>query len=130
MVQGRCFGSLIDTAESVNPRAVELAACGVFTISDRRAEATETFGALVPTFAEPATLGPLIRRWLADDEGRRATASQLPACVARSTFRHRAELVAAVLDEVRARLGGGPTDAVGPLAAAALGYRQVCDAIA
>jgi hypothetical protein len=97
--------ALIERAESVNPRAVELAACGVFTISDRRAEATENFGALVPTFDAPADLGPLLRRWLADDEGRRQVAEGLPAVVARSTFRHRADRVIEVLAAVQSRMG-------------------------
>jgi hypothetical protein len=119
-------GARIDTAESVNPRAVELAACGVFTISDRRAEATEQFGDLVPTFDTPADLEPLLRRWLADDRGRRTAAEGLPGVVARSTFRHRAERVLEVLAFAQARMGEH-TETVSPLAAAALGHREVCD---
>lgn len=94
----------IDTAESVNPRAIELAACGVFTISDRRAEATEAFGDLVPTFDSPSDLEGLIRRWLADDAGRKHVAARLPDRVARSTFDHRAAQIAAFLGSVQAEM--------------------------
>lgn len=85
------------TAESMNPRALELAACGVFTLSDRRPEAAEAFGDLVPTFDGPAELEGLVRQWLADDAGRSGIARQLPAKVARATFYRRAEHVAALL---------------------------------
>ena len=44
-------------AESMNPRAYELAACGVFQISDRRAEGVETLSYSVPTFRTPEELG-------------------------------------------------------------------------
>lgn len=54
-------------AESLNPRAYELAACGVFQVSDYRAEVTEVFGPTVPTFDSPATAEHLIRRFLARD---------------------------------------------------------------
>jgi spore maturation protein CgeB len=37
------------TAESLGPRAYELAACGAFQICDRRPEVTEVFGDAVPT---------------------------------------------------------------------------------
>lgn len=40
----------IDNAESLNPRAYELAACGVFQASDWRAEVAETFRTSVATF--------------------------------------------------------------------------------
>jgi glycosyltransferase involved in cell wall biosynthesis len=73
-------------AESLNPRALELAACGVFTLSDFRAEVYEVFGPLVPTFKGADDLGRLVRRWLADDGERRAVAAQLPAAVAGRTF--------------------------------------------
>jgi hypothetical protein len=93
----------IDTAESLNPRAIELAACGVFTISDHRAESQEVFGDLIPTFTDPSELGPLLRRWLDDDAGRAAIAAQLPERVARWTFLQRAEHVAALLWSVQSR---------------------------
>ncbi|HET6498160.1 MAG TPA: glycosyltransferase [Coriobacteriia bacterium] len=84
-------------AESLNPRALELAACGVFTLSDFRAEVYEVFGPLVPTFRDAKDLGDLVRRWLADDGKRRAVAAQLPAAVAGRTFDDMAAAITARL---------------------------------
>ncbi|MGE0460899.1 MAG: glycosyltransferase [Vicinamibacterales bacterium] len=83
----------IDHAESLNPRAYELAACGAFHLSDPRAEVTETFGDLVPTFTTAGEAEALIRQWLADDAGRAAVAAHLPACVAEDSWVHRARQV-------------------------------------
>lgn len=80
-------------AESLNPRAYELAACGAFHLSDHRQEVTEKFGSLVPTFTTPAEAEALIRRWLADEAGRTRVAAQLPACVAEDSWVHRARQV-------------------------------------
>lgn len=80
-------------AESLNPRAYELAACGCFHISDVRQEVTEKFGDLVPTFKTPAQAEQLIRQWLANDAGRAHVAAQLPACVAEDSWVHRARQV-------------------------------------
>jgi hypothetical protein len=87
-------------AESLNPRAVELAACGVFTLSDYRPEVAETFGAAVPTFQTPGELGELIRYYLAHAEERRALAALLPGCVAGHTFAARTEQIMGVLQNV------------------------------
>jgi hypothetical protein len=46
---GDFSGRPIGHAESLNPRAYELAACGVFSLSTQRAEVTEKFCELVPT---------------------------------------------------------------------------------
>jgi spore maturation protein CgeB len=80
-------------AESLNPRAYELAACGAFHLSDRRAEVGEIFGDLVPTFDTPAEAEQLIRRYLADDVGRAAMRTALPACVADASWVDRAATV-------------------------------------
>lgn len=80
-------------AESLNPRAYELAACGAFHLSTAREEVQEVFGSLVPTFETPDEASVLIRRWLADDAGRARVSAQLPACVAESSWRTRATTV-------------------------------------
>jgi spore maturation protein CgeB len=80
-------------AESLNPRAYELAALGCFTISERRVEVEETFGDLVPTFGDPAELRPLVDRWLGDPEGRDRVRGMLPAAVAAHTWDARAAAV-------------------------------------
>jgi hypothetical protein len=77
-------------AESLNPRAYELAACGAFHLSSDRAEVREVFGSRVPTVTTPAGAASLIRQWLADDAGRTRLAAELPACVAESSWGTRA----------------------------------------
>lgn len=83
----------VSHAESMNPRGYELAACGAFHLSERRSEVTEIFGDLVPTFSTSTEAAALIRFWLADAAGRERVAAQLPACVAESSWVHRARTV-------------------------------------
>ena len=92
----------IGHADSLNPRAYELAACGVFHLSHPRAEVGEVFGDLVPTFATPTEAAALIRLWLADPVGRARIAEQLPACVAETSWVTRA---ATVLGDLQTLLG-------------------------
>lgn len=73
-------------AESLNPRAVELAACGLFHVSNWRAELGDVFGELVPTFRSPTDLHALVTCWLRADGERRARAAALPAAVAHLSF--------------------------------------------
>lgn len=80
-------------AESLSPRAYELAACGAFHLSESRAEVREVFGDLVPTFTTPHEAAALIRLWLADASGRARIAAALPACVAESSWTQRAATV-------------------------------------
>jgi spore maturation protein CgeB len=78
-------------AESLNPRAYELAACGVFHVSTDRAEVRERFGDLVPIVnGDGAHVTALLRSWLADPAGRARLAAALPATVADSTWTERA----------------------------------------
>lgn len=93
---------VIEHAESLNPRAYELAACGAFHLSTYRAEVPEIFGDLVPTFETPEDASALIRRWLADPDGRRARAARLPACVAESSWVHRSTRVIGDLQQLLA----------------------------
>lgn len=83
----------ITHAESLNPRAYELAACGSFHLSTPRAEVTEKFGALVPTCATGAEFTEALRYWITHDAERLAVAAQLPACVAEDTWLARGEQV-------------------------------------
>jgi hypothetical protein len=80
-------------AESLSPRAYELAACGVFHLSEYRTEVREVFGDLVPTFQTPTEAAALMRVWLADAEGRARVAALLPACVAEASWISRARTV-------------------------------------
>jgi spore maturation protein CgeB len=82
----------IDHAESLNPRSLELAACGVFHTSEYREEVGEVFGDLVPTYSDSESLEWLIRYYLsAQGEGaRREMAQALPGAVTGHTYAARA----------------------------------------
>lgn len=87
------FGSdapRIALAESMNPRAYELAACGCFHFSDYRAEIAEIFGDAVPMFQDGAELEKLIRYWLEHSKEREAIAARLPQLVNGETWLNRA----------------------------------------
>ncbi len=73
-------------AASLNPRAVELAACGAFHLSDARAEVGETFCGHVPTFHDARDLGDLIRHYLEHSGVAAIHAACLPQCVRDRTF--------------------------------------------
>lgn len=83
----------IDRAESLNPRAYELAACGCFFVQDHRAESDDVFGDLVPSVRTPQEASSVLRSWLADEAGRLSHAARLPASVAESSWVHRAAQV-------------------------------------
>lgn len=99
-VRGHVF-----TAESMNPRAYELAACGAFTLSDERAESREKFGELIPTFRNAAEFERLIRYYLAHDQERASIAARLPAAVAGETFDARAAQIVADIERVKGAEG-------------------------
>lgn len=90
---GKAGPSLTHPAESLSPRAYELAACGSFHISAHRTEIPEVFGDLVPTFTTPKEAESLIWQWLANPDGRARVAAALPACVAESSWVQRAACV-------------------------------------
>ncbi len=77
-------------AESLNPRAYELAACGLFYISEYREESAERFGGLVPTFTTPKEAEAMIRLALSADEERAAVSVALPDVVAEDSWTDRA----------------------------------------
>jgi len=85
-------------AESINPRCYELAACGVFQVSDYRAELAETFGDRVPTFT-PGHLEDVVRAYLLDSPARHYAAKQARENVASHTFAARAAQLLADLDD-------------------------------
>ena len=88
---------------SLNPRAYELAACGVFYLSEARAELPDVFGDLVPTFSTPAQASALVRAWLPADGDRARRAALLPAAVADSSWTARAGRVLGDLEQLISR---------------------------
>lgn len=96
----------IQGAESLNPRALELAAVGTPHISDYRPEVAEVFGDLVPTFRTPAELEGLLRDLLIEPEGAARLArmrAELPSRVAGWTFDARAAQLLGHLADANAR---------------------------
>ena len=87
----------VTTGESVNPRMLELAANGVFTLSNHRAEQGELLPFL-PTFETAPELADLVRYYLAHESERQAIAARLPGAVAARTFDQMATQVVATLD--------------------------------
>lgn len=79
---------LIDPGEaySMGPRAVELAACGLFQIADFRQEIEDVFGDSVPFHSSPEELGRLIRKYLADPAERERLARQQHEAIKGRTF--------------------------------------------
>jgi spore maturation protein CgeB len=77
-------------AESLGPRAFELAACGAFQLADPRPELFRVFGSSVPTFTDAASLQAQIRYFLAHDAERRALAARQCEAVQVHTFDARA----------------------------------------
>lgn len=79
---------IIDPGEaySMGPRAVELAACGLFQIADFRQEIVDVFGDSVPIHSSPDELGRLIRKYLADPVSRDALARQQHEAIKGRTF--------------------------------------------
>ena len=90
----------IQHAESLNPRAVELAACRVFQVSDYRAEVSDVFGSAAPTARTSAELEAIIRRALADEPYRAAMAERAYECVTPASFTSRARQMVATLERV------------------------------
>lgn len=86
-------------AESLNPRAYELAADGVFTLSHPRAEVEEKFGGRVATFRSAADLGSLVRHLLEVPGDLVHVGRSLPPVVADDTYAHRAAQLVAHLCE-------------------------------
>lgn len=88
-------------AESANPRVWEAAACGVFQVSDERAEITDVLGEAVPTYAPgvPWRFITLVRRYLADEPERRRLAALALERVRGETFLVRAETIVDALTD-------------------------------
>jgi hypothetical protein len=87
----------LPAAESLNPRAYELAACGVCSVSTDRAEVRETFGSFMPAPSEA-----ILRELLGDVERREAIRRALPSMVAHASWVERAQIILGDLQFQRA----------------------------
>jgi spore maturation protein CgeB len=86
-------------AESLNPRAYELAACGAFTVTDRRAEGEALFGWSQPMFTSAAQLAHVLREALADADFREVCAAEAHRRVQGETFEARAAALLAAMQK-------------------------------
>lgn len=84
------------SAESLNPRAYEVPACGGFLISDERAELGEIFGSSVPTYTDSGSLEHLIRYFLSHEPERLALAGRQRAAVQAHSWTHRTQTMLAL----------------------------------
>jgi spore maturation protein CgeB len=85
-----------DEAESLNPRAYEIPACGAFQLcDDSRAEGWEVFGDCFPTYraGDAADLSRQARYWLTHDDRREETARMMHAAVLPHSWTARATQV-------------------------------------
>ena len=89
---------VIDYAESVNPRVVELAASGAFCLSDWRAEMGDLFGDYVPRYSSGEELDELVRHYLQAPEERQRVAEQMRRDIQGQTFDVRAKQVVKALE--------------------------------
>jgi spore maturation protein CgeB len=87
-------------AESANPRTFELAACGLFQISQYRAEVEEIFDTSVPTFRDAEELEVSVHLALVDDQRRQLCAERAREAVAPHTYAARAAQALADLERI------------------------------
>jgi spore maturation protein CgeB len=92
-------------AESLGPRAYEIAACGAFQLcDDTRAELGDIFGDSVATYADADDLLDKVRYYLEHDRERHAMAQEARRRVQRCTFEARAEsIVVPALEQIATR---------------------------
>jgi spore maturation protein CgeB len=83
----------ITHAESMNPRTLELAACGTFQVSQHRSEIAETFNGWIPTFKDATGLQALLGVYLSDDAMRQRAAASALQAVQPHTFSARARTI-------------------------------------
>lgn len=83
---------------SMGPREVEMAACGLFFLRDPRPE-TDTVLPMLPTFADAAEAGELLRWWLARPERRDRTAAKAFEAIHDRTFDNNVAALLRLLDK-------------------------------
>lgn len=92
-------------AQSINPRAYEIAGCGAFQLCDNgRPEMVEVFGDSVATYNDKEDLLDKVRYYLAHDAEREQMAARAAEKVAGCTFADRAQDI--LLPAIHKYLGG------------------------
>jgi hypothetical protein len=83
---------------AMGPREVEMAACGLFFLRDRRGEGDELLP-MLPTFGSPAEAGELARWWLVREDARADAAGKARQAVADRTFVNHAARMLRLLEK-------------------------------
>lgn len=83
---------------TLGPREVEMAACGLFFLRDRRPEGDHTLD-MLPTFGGPAEAAELLAYYLRKDDERAALAARAREAVAELTFKNHAARLLTLLDK-------------------------------
>lgn len=83
----------IEAAESMNPRAYELAASNIFSLTQYRKEAEETLGRTQPFFCDSLELENLVKYHLSNEHGREVIAARAMKEIQGHTFIERAKEV-------------------------------------
>lgn len=85
---------------AMGPREVEMAACGLFYLTEERGENREVLP-MLPTFSGPADFSEKLRWWLARDDLRDEVAAKAQAAIADRTFTNNARFVMERLTAIR-----------------------------
>lgn len=88
----------VTDAESVNPRVIELAACGVFCLSDWRPEMDDLFGDVAPRFTDGDSLQEMMFLYLDCPDDRARIAKRMCELVQGETFDNRVKQVIGALE--------------------------------
>jgi spore maturation protein CgeB len=83
---------------AMGPRELEMAACGLFFLRDRRPEGDEVLG-MLPTFDSPGEASELLRWFLAHPDERQALADKAREAIADRTFDAQAQQLLRLLDQ-------------------------------
>ncbi|MBX7159355.1 MAG: glycosyltransferase [Acidimicrobiia bacterium] len=86
---------------AMGPREVEMAACGLFYLTEPRGENRERLP-MLPTFESPEDAAEQAAWWTAHDKQRRAVALDARAAIADWTFERRAVQVLTLLEQLNA----------------------------
>lgn len=85
---------------AMGPREIEMAACGLFFLRDRRPESDEVLG-MLPSFDGPQDASVRLRWWLAHDDARERAAAAAREAVAGRTFDHTARRLIGLVKRLR-----------------------------
>lgn len=91
----------LETGWSMSPREIEMAACGLFYLTEPRGENRKVLP-MLPTFESPEDAAEQARWWLANPARRLEAARQARAAVADWTFENRARQVLTLIGQLAA----------------------------